>query len=648
MPQRTIKQKQTTDHFLATLTEFPKAQSGLIYVRQSSLAQMRHNIHSFEMQTDKFLEHFRAIGCTGNIDIVADDEALSGTLDIHKRPGLTRVMEMIEKEAVGWVGAVHVNRLTRDPWHITPAVLMKTCYEHNVWISTLRMNFNFKDPYCQRVFMLEAEEAARHLDWMKLILGGAKLVVSSNGYYDGRNLPAGYIVDRTDPKRMKLVVYRPHAEIVFWLFKRYLELDGNFPQLLHEVERMPYLFPPFDGWVDPKNVSRFAVKQFDDGLYESYYKPTVNGLKSILTNPVYIGWWIPIEGEVVIGNHEAIVPEALFWYAFKRLATTNLNGERLKPLSITRQTNHNALLIKVLKDTDKQPIYVEEVKGRLVYKKLRHEWMGEKYGFRITASPIDAMFLEKLFERIVALENECIDWEDTIVKAQEERDARNTRIKKSIKEAQRQMKHIVSVMADPDNPLPASMKQEYIAKYQGLEGKVQELEAELTPTDEEDENLAIYRIHQLIPRIRTEWHEFTFATRLLVISGLVRQVILSQPSSGFLKMEIEWKFPQWGIDTGHLRKLTSKAAWTTDEDSVLAQLYPTGEVMDILQALPIRNWKGIIERAIELGIRRELSHRASMDTIKRAGIPFKVSFDDWEYARSNGLSSESKNPQWSR
>ena len=63
-----------------------------------------------------------------------------------------------------------------------------------VWISTLRMNFNFKDPYCQRVFMLEAEEAARHLDWMKLVLGGAKIVVSSNGFYDGRNLPTGYIV----------------------------------------------------------------------------------------------------------------------------------------------------------------------------------------------------------------------------------------------------------------------------------------------------------------------------------------------------------------------------------------------------------------------------------------------------------------------
>jgi len=57
------------------------------------------NIHSFEMQTDKFIEHFRsAMDCTGHIEIIADDEALSGTLDIHKRPGLSRVVRLIEEE----------------------------------------------------------------------------------------------------------------------------------------------------------------------------------------------------------------------------------------------------------------------------------------------------------------------------------------------------------------------------------------------------------------------------------------------------------------------------------------------------------------------------------------------------------------------
>ena len=203
MNVRSINKKQNTNATSWTVnsTEFPKDKDGVIYVRQSSPTQQQKNIHSFEMQTDKFLEHFRNMGCTGHIEIIADDEGLSGTLDIHKRKGLARVVKLIEEGKIGWLGGVYVNRFTRDPWLITPAVLMKKCYEHHVWIATLRMNFNFEDEYCQRVFMLEAEESARHLKWMKVILGGAKSVASDNGYYDGRFIVPGYIVDRSDEQK---------------------------------------------------------------------------------------------------------------------------------------------------------------------------------------------------------------------------------------------------------------------------------------------------------------------------------------------------------------------------------------------------------------------------------------------------------------
>jgi DNA invertase Pin-like site-specific DNA recombinase len=160
MSGRIIKQK-TNQNLLALNYEFPLDKDGAVYVRQSSLVQVRTNIHSFEMQTDKFVEHFRNMGCTGHIEVIADDEALSGTLAIHARPGMTRMIKLIESGKVGWIGAVAVNRFTRDKWLITPGVLMKTCHDHNVWIATLRMNFNFKDDYCQRVFMLEAVFAPR-------------------------------------------------------------------------------------------------------------------------------------------------------------------------------------------------------------------------------------------------------------------------------------------------------------------------------------------------------------------------------------------------------------------------------------------------------------------------------------------------------
>lgn len=105
---------------------------------------------------------------------------------------MLRLLHLIETGAVAWIAGVAVNRFTRDKWLITPGVLMKKCYEHNVWVLTLKMHFNFKDEYYKRFFMVEAEEAARQLDWMKLAPGGGRIVASNKGLYDGRFLPAGY------------------------------------------------------------------------------------------------------------------------------------------------------------------------------------------------------------------------------------------------------------------------------------------------------------------------------------------------------------------------------------------------------------------------------------------------------------------------
>jgi Recombinase len=389
-------QKRENNNLIRSYMEFPKDENGVLYVRQSSIAQMQNNIHSFEMQTDKFVEHFRNRGCTGHIEIVADDEGLSGTMDIHEMPGLTYVMELIEGKKllkgkqIRWVGAIDVKRLTRDKWLVKPGTLMRACYENDVWISTLRMDFNFQDDYCQRVFMLEAEEAARHLDWMKLVMGG-KAIASDNGYYDGRWLAPGYIVDRSDEKRKKYVIYEPHAKVVRWLFRRFLELDGNIWELCREVERMPFLFPKFEDWVDPKSVNKFAAtgrkksSLIKEGPYAGNYRFTVSGIRYILCNPVYIGWWLPINGGVVENNHEAIVDEVLFTYAHKRLSSYNLNGERQKPERVTRSGEAKAILKKVLRDDKNQPMYTT-TSGKKSWHYDSHEHSGLSITHRYSLS----------------------------------------------------------------------------------------------------------------------------------------------------------------------------------------------------------------------------------------------------------------------
>ena len=54
------------------------------------------NVHGYEMQTGKFEQHFRDLGFTGTIEIVEDDEGTGGTLDIHNRPGMLRLLTSLK------------------------------------------------------------------------------------------------------------------------------------------------------------------------------------------------------------------------------------------------------------------------------------------------------------------------------------------------------------------------------------------------------------------------------------------------------------------------------------------------------------------------------------------------------------------------
>ncbi|HYU76622.1 MAG TPA: recombinase family protein [Ktedonobacteraceae bacterium] len=651
MSVRSIQRKRNsnTNPWPSAYDDLPKGKDGIIYVRQSTEYQRENNIHSFEMQTEKFIQHFRSMGYTGLIRIIADDEEgkTSGTLDIHKRPGLSQVTKIIEEEGgtrLGWIAAVHVNRLTRDPWLLTPAHLMKLCFEHDVWIITLRMPFNFKDEYCQQVFMLEAQESARHLKWMKLVLGGAKSAASDNGYYDGRFLVPGYIVDRTDPRRKKYIPYRPHAEIVFWLFNRFLELDGNFAVLRKEVDQMPYLFPKFEEWVDKKNISRFMIKEIEIGPYAGNYKPTENGLESILTNPVYLGWWIPLDGGVIENNHESIVDEGLFTYAHKRLSSFALDGARQKPERVVRNGKVKALLKKVLRNEDGVPFYALPDNGG-AYKCLQNSGLVNDYKLSVKVEIIDPLFLGKFFEHLRSWKG-YENWEERLEQMEKIKEHREQTILSLIAEAQRQRRETMSILDDPDVPKTKQMKIEYAMKIAGLEEKIQQLKNDLTPAvDEEEEDEKVqYTIYTLLPDLIAEWENLQFETQLRFIGALVRRVVMSHPAPLWIKVEIIWKRPEWGVDILHLRRRAYQASWAEEEDAIIREMYPRVDAADILQKLPDRTWEAIRQRGQKIAVVRERG--VNMTDAYR--VYDDVSLRDVQYAQEHTLTLKGKNPQWIR
>ncbi len=618
--------KKVTINPTNALSEFPRDKPGVIYVRQSKIQQKENNIHSFEMQTDKFEQWFReGLDCTNHIEIISDDEGLSGTLSIHERKGLTRVMrlingeELLNGEYIGWIGAVHVNRLSRDKWLVTPGTIMQDCYKNNVWIATLRMLFNFQDTYCQRVFIIEAEESARHLEWMRLVMGGGLRTASSHGYYDGRWISPGYIVDRTDEKKKKYVIYEPHAERVRWLFKRYFELDGNFPLLCKEVEAMPYFFPAFESWVNAESQGKFPGNRkqkgtlIKEGPYAGNYWISKAGLKSVLCNPVYIGWWLPIDGGVIEDNHAAITEDALFVYAHKRLSSYDLKGQRQKPEHTFHGKMVKNILTPVIVDDRGERMYMTiEKKGVPFFRSVEINSLApNKYRYGVNAKEFENFFLEKLFERIKVLEH--LEWSD---KASEQpndkakaREEAKKNIKKQIDHAKRQKAEMQDTLDDPDIPKTKQMKIDYATKIGGLEGQINQWQLELKKLDEEkdeDEEVILFEIQSLLPSIQKKWDKINIRTRYRFINALVRKVVVIDVASSWMQLEIHWK-PSIGdfVDIAYIKKsYSNKKGWTPEEEAILRELYPTASQDEIMAALPGRGWSSIQGRAYVLKVKR--------------------------------------------
>ena len=374
-----------------------------------------------------------------------------------------------------------------------------------------------------------------------------------------------------------------------------------------------------------------------------------HGLISILTNPIYLGWWIPLDGGVIENNHEPIVEEALFTYAHRLLSTHDLNGERQRPERVTRSESVDALLKKVIRDPDGVPFYAKastrsyaclEQKGRLVM----------AYKLAVSIEAIDAVFLEKFFERVRSIDpHQFDDFEDRIEQKRLAQEENAAHMRVSIKEAALKMQRINDLLTNTSlaEPLPRSMIDDLVKQYKGLEGKKRELERELEasqPETEKDE-VTLYEIRTLIPRIVELWDELPFARRLRFVGALTRQVYLSRVSPGWVKMEIHWKMQGWQVDIAHIRRSWSGLRWTAEEEERLQKLFPTEDAGDILEALPTRSWRAIRARASLKHIARQRNGPNSIPV--NSPVYLDMAFEDLQYVERMGLVLTTKNAQWS-
>ncbi|GHO85184.1 recombinase family protein [Dictyobacter formicarum] len=620
-----------------------------IYARQSTQAQIVKHNQSTEMQTDDLMLWIKERHLQPQkIHLFDADLGVSGTLRIDQRTGLQELVARIEDNEVQVVLVYQISRLFRDETGVQYNVFATKCKEHQCLLVTADgMVFNFNNPMHVKMFRFLAELAAEYIPTHIKLLHQARLRKARQGFYAGQGtIPSGYIVDYNEdsPTYGKLTVYPGHKAAILYLFERFYELSGNLNALCREVDALPFVFPDFEPSVDKRNTNHWKKRKHVPGGF----KLKRFGVRSILTNPVYLGWWV-VQGELISqDNHEPLLDkehEYLFWYAFDRLSDYTIEGEkndkRQKRQASYYQTKTNQATITcgILKDrieAEGAKVYVHHGKTKynyiLSYSRMRGgvTAVGD---CQIDATTVDAAFSECFFahlkhvheldeyqrflekeqkrqiSEIKSLQAQLLDAESQQEAMLDEITAIRRMINAQIQKEQQENPSLdrdkrYEELEKENQPLLQKLRTKYAA-LESLKGQLQEKLVNLShETDEEHQTRQFASFSVELQKLEQVWEKKPFLIRKEFVNLFVSKAVITLTAPHWVILRVTWSYPAWEDDIIYLwRYHGAQDTWTKAEEELIRQYHQTRNMERILQILPTKTWKAIKRKGLALGLK---------------------------------------------
>ena len=665
-----------------------------IYARRSdpdAKDEKKDKSQSRDMQTEDMISWAVNIGWKEeNLEPYFKDLGLSGTLRPDQRPDMLKLFDTIESGTFddGSVICYQESRLFRDETQIYYNQFIDLCKRHNivvVVVSPYTTIYDFRDDFLTEMFRWKCKESAEFIK--RQIKGWMHPARYRAAWNDGEwaglgNLPAGYIVDYNEQSQTykKLVPYWPHAEKKCEMRLLFVELGCNISLLYKKLRESPIIFPAFESWIDPRNISKFILSKHPGGGYYPKDKATIKGM---LTDPHDIGYR-PINGvlrhdrngEKII-DHQPIVERELFDLVYFSLAETDLDGNPL-PLKEEKKVKRyfhqgtkdafGLLKFRIRSsqgydvDTHSEGEYDGDTHlngGSYVIQSLEAENSLRHYISHavIPCEEIDMIIVDRLLEYVHEMsqdQNAVAEYEKQARQTQEHRKKKLVQIEKSTDDIDkeqvgltRSLGKVALEIEEAEDAGDAGKKALKKRRQQLIEEEIETLEIErmrLMKVKEDIDKVSegdLGSLNEEIKKLESSWPDYLFEKQRSLINFLVKEVSIDLTSTHWMRVEVVWLHEEWGREEMYyFREFGSNRSWKTDEDCIVRNNYEKLPREQLMALLPERGWSAIMARAYTLGIKRQIR-----ETVK---IPRILSHTDVAFIQHKHLSYDMRRTKWER
>lgn len=634
----------------------------IVYARQSTQAQVLNHATSTEMQTADLIEIGIRYGWSREQCLLIDDDlGVSGTLGIDERLGLTKVMERIDQQQSRAVLVVNEDRLFRDESMIQVNVFIKFMREHNAYVLTPSMVYNFAERFHVKMFREKAEYAAAYItDYVRERLIGARRKKALKGLYDGRPIAPGYRVDydkrlpdgSENPAYRRYVLYEPHAAVVRRLAEVMVTDDLSITELYRYALEHRLVFPEWEAGIDARVRSRVRLQPVAGGLFYA----SVYGLYSLFTNPVYIGHWL-VGGRIAQRqNHPAILDEDTFYTLFERLSTYDLNGElnakrnryRAYPANrVVRGPDSAGMLLGLLYDVSSEPPlpvtyqhhtanYHRQTEPVMYYACVENTPGPKPQRWSIQAAVLDRPVSERFLNRLrrSQVEYDPAIYQEQAAIRQNELRARHKVLETQQREIQEQMEGNLRAMTLPG--LTPDEMNYFLQRKRSLTRDLDTTTARLVELrSQQEEAQEMSQVFATLDDLLANWSQLSARQQRRYLTRFIEMIGIRVGTTGYFDIWIYWKHTfDAALDAAEIETLRIRLArarpteWNDERNAILLEHYLLPQV-DLMKHLPECTWGAICRQMNRLGLDRRGDLTALGRWPELKAIRDNCSWNDW-------------------